>query len=140
VRNITNYLSIISYASKTFSLGGEWAEDLSALLRNVDTQMHHITSLLCLLSASLASGNPLPPILGLPEPFRLVRALEERDGGLKLDHLVEPGFMAFAVVQVAIGVMRDDLVRVIGMVEELVGRVEFRDERSFSGDLKVKMP
>jgi len=102
--------------------------------------MHQITSLLCLLSASLASGNPLPPILGLPEPFRLVRALEERDGGLKLDHLVESGFMAFAVVQVAVGVMWDDLVRVIGMVEELVGRVEFPDERSFSGDLNVKMP
>ncbi|RPB03301.1 hypothetical protein L873DRAFT_1731742 [Choiromyces venosus 120613-1] len=140
VRNITSYLSIISYASKTFSDGGEWAEDLSALLRNVDTQMHQITSLLCLLSASLASGNPLPPILSLPEPFRLARAMEERDGGVRLDHLVEPGFVAFAVVQVAVGVMRDDLVRVIGMVEELVGRVEFPDERSFSGDLKVKVP
>jgi len=103
VRNITNYLSIISHASKTFSVGGELAEDLSALLRNVNTQMHQITSLLCLLSASLASGNPLPPILGLPEPFRLVHALGERDGGLKLDHLVETGFMAFAVVQVAVG-------------------------------------
>jgi len=99
--------------------------------------MRQITSLLCLLSAILASGNPLPPILGLPEPLRLVRAL---DGGLKLDHLVEPGFMALAVAQVAVGVMREDLVRVIGMVEELVGRVEFPDERSFSGDLKVKMP
>ena len=88
----------------------------------------------------MASGNPLPPILSLQEPFRLVNALEERDGGLKLDHLVEPGFIAFAVVQVAIGVMRDDLIRVIGMVEELVGRVEFPDERSSSGDLKVKVP
>jgi len=119
-------------------MGGEWAEDLSTLLRNVDTQMHQITSLLCLQSASLASGNPLPPIFNLQEPFRLVRALEERDGGLKLDHLVEPGLMAF--VQVAIGVIRDDLIRVIGMVEELVGRVEFPDERSSSGDLKVKVP
>ncbi|PWW80177.1 hypothetical protein C7212DRAFT_273804 [Tuber magnatum] len=140
VRNITNYLSIISYASKTFAIGGEWADELSTLLRNVDTQMHQITSLLCLLSASLASGNPLPPILSLPEQFRLARAMEERDGGVKLDHLVEPGFVAFAVVQVAIGVMRDDLVRVIGMVEELVGRVEFPDESSFSGDLKMKVP
>jgi len=32
------------------------------------------------------------------------------------------------------------LFRFIEMVEELVGRVEFPDERSFSGDLKVKMP
>lgn len=101
--------------------------------------MHQITSLLCLLSASLASGNPLPPVLRLPESFRLVRAMEERDGGLKLDHLVEPGFMAFAVVQVAIGVMRDDLVRIIGMVEELVGKVVFPGEGSFSGDLKAKV-
>jgi len=60
-----------------------------------------------------------------------VRELEERDGGLKLNHLVEPGFMAFEVVQVAIGVMRDDLIQVIGMVEELVGRVEFPDEEFF---------
>ncbi|CAZ85468.1 unnamed protein product [Tuber melanosporum] len=140
VRNITSYLSIISYASRTFSMGGEWAEDLSTLLRNVDTQMDKITSLLCLLSASLASGNPLPPSLSLPAPFRLARAMEERDGGVRLDHLVEPGFVAFAVVQVAIGVMRDDLVRVIGMVEELVGRVEFPEERSSLDDLKVEVP
>ncbi|KAG0644219.1 hypothetical protein HOY80DRAFT_915441 [Tuber brumale] len=140
VRNITSYLSIISYASRTFSVGGEWAEDLSALLRNVDTQMDKITSLLCLLSASLASGGPLPPSLSLPEPFQLARAMEERDGGVRLDHLVEPGFVAFAVVQVAVGIMRDDLFRVIEVVEELVGRVEFPEETNSSVDLKIKVP
>lgn len=94
--SITNYLAIISYASRTFthqsSSSKAWVRDLSELLKTMDVRNHQVASLLCLLSTSIGNAQPLPPFLTIPEPFQLSKALEEKDPQiLGLDHLGEPG-------------------------------------------------
>lgn len=94
--SMTNYLAIISYASRTFahqsSSNQAWVRDLSELLKTMDLRQHQVASVLCLLSTSIGNAQPLPPFLTVPEPFQLSKALEEKDPEiLGFDHLGEPG-------------------------------------------------
>lgn len=104
-----NYLSLISYASQSWSKDGgalypntshaerrAWLDDLSALVDNIGPTSHQITSILTLLSASVRQGSSLPPHLELPQPYDLSRRLEALDKGI-LDsrHVEEPGYSAY---------------------------------------------
>jgi hypothetical protein len=136
--SIMNYMSLISYATQTWSTLAfphaesstpshrEWLEDLAVLLDEVGPTTHLFTSILALLSASVTQGSALPPYIQLPEPYGLSRRLEKLDKGiLDAKHVEEPGYSAYAVMQVASSLVTDDLKRLVEDVKSLVGEVDF---------------
>jgi hypothetical protein len=133
-----NYMSLISYATQTWSTlsfpnedsstpaHSAWLEDLAVLLNEIGPTTHSFTSILALLSASVTQGSALPPYMQLPEPYGLSRRLEKLDKGiLGSRHVEEPGYSAYAVMQVASSLLTDDLKRLVENVKSLVGEVDF---------------
>ncbi|KAH8668209.1 hypothetical protein BGZ60DRAFT_377054 [Tricladium varicosporioides] len=138
--NIMNYLSLISYATQSWSAkdGGKdypnniptarraWLHDLTLLVDKIGPTSHTVTSILSMLSASVRMGSALPPYMQLPEPYNLNKRLEALDSGiLDARHVEEPGYSAYAVMQVTSGLMMDDLRRLVDSVRELVGETDF---------------
>ena len=111
VQNISNYLSVMSYASDMLLSHLKdgisdsnllWVEDFKKLVYTARRMTHDVTSLLCLLSASIAGRQPLPPYLKAPRPYSFDRQLEEIDKNiLSIRHMYEPGFAAFSVLQIS---------------------------------------
>ena len=133
-----NYMSLISYATQTWSTPSfphsgsstpshhAWLEDLAVLLNEAGPTTHSFTSNLALLSASVTQGSALPPYMQLPKPYGLSRKLEKLDKGiLESRHMQEPGYSAYAVMQVASSLVTDDLKRLVEDVKSLVGEVDF---------------
>lgn len=112
-------MALIAYASR--SLDHEpsadratWIEDLSRLVGSVDTTSQDITSTLALLSAAITNGNALPPYLKAPKAYNLSTRLEELDPEiLSITHIAEPGYSAFAVMQIASTLVSDDMRKLI---------------------------
>lgn len=111
MQDILNFISLISYASKTFaemninqdddSSESVWLRDFRRLTRDANVTSREITTTLALLSASVASGQPLPPHLNAPESYSLSTRLEAMDRDiLSIRHMAEPGFAAFACMQI----------------------------------------
>jgi hypothetical protein len=137
--NIMNYLSLMSYTTQSWSADNgsaypntkpearrKWIHDLSVLIDNVSPTSHHITSTLSLLSASVKQGTALPPYIVLPQPYNLSQKLEALDKGiLDARHVEEPGYSAYAVMQVASSLVTDDLHRLVDHVKDLVGETDF---------------
>ena len=66
--------------------------------------------MLCLLSSSVSSGQPLPPYLKAPQPYGLSKKLETLDRDiLSVRHIAEPGYAAFAVMQVCSRAICNDI-------------------------------
>lgn len=87
-----------------------WLEDFAALLHSIGPTSQEFTSCLTLLSASLSNSLPLPPYLKLPPAYGLSTRMEAMDKDvLSVRHIQEPGYAAFAVMQVASSVIREDL-------------------------------
>ena len=87
-----------------------WIADFARLTRAIAPTTQAYTSTLALLSGALRNGHPLPPYLFLPEGYELSRRLEAMDSDvLSMRHVQEPGYAAFAVMQVASSLVRDDL-------------------------------
>lgn len=142
-----NFASLISYASATYSdmyknpaiapgssisaedrdaSQSQWLLDFRRLLRETNVTSREITTILTLMSASVASGQPLPPYLKAPEPYALSTHLESLDSNiLSIRHMAEPGFAAFAVMQIATTCIGDDLKALLADVKELVGELDF---------------
>ena len=73
--------------------------------------------MLSLLSASVANGHPLPPYLKAPQPYKLTEKLEALDADiLSISHIAEPGYAAFAVMQIASSLISDDLGKLVECV------------------------
>lgn len=104
----------------------QWLLDFRRLVHEAGGTSREITTLLTLLSASVASGQPLPPYLKPPEPYALSAKLEGLDSNiLSVRHMAEPGFAAFAVMQIATKCIGDDLKGLLKDVRELVGELDF---------------
>ena len=110
--SITNYTALVVYASNTFSEAGidqdddnssaQWYRDFRRIITSVNITSHEITSLLALLSSSITNGQPLPPYMATPEAYRLSVKMEAVDRDiLSLRHIAEPGYAAFAVMQIS---------------------------------------
>ena len=132
---MTRYLSLMTYATETWSKNlpnsrastkRTWLNDLSKLLEGISPTSHHLTSTLSLLSASVIQGTALPPYLQVPEPLPLDQILNGLDTGiLDSKHVEEPGYSAYAVLQVASTLLRDDVDHLVSLVRNLVGEVDF---------------
>jgi hypothetical protein len=137
--SIMGYLSLASYATQTWSKDhgsffpntspntrSAWLKDLTILIDQVGPVQHSITSILSLLSASVKQGSALPPYLQLPQPFNLSKRLAALDSGiLDARHVEEPGYSAYAVLQIASNLVTDDLERLVESVKHLVGETDF---------------
>jgi hypothetical protein len=120
--SIVNYLSLLGYASDTIVhlTDGEdpadtaWMHDFRRLVNTAKVTTHEVTSLLCLLSASITNRQPLPPYLKAPRPYGFARRLNELDSELlSLRHMAEPGFAAFAVLQISTRCIVGDMDRLL---------------------------
>ena len=114
-----------------------WKRDFATLIRKTTPSNLQHTSTLTLLSACLTQSTPLPPHLSVPRPFPdPADALERLDQDvLGVRHVFEPAYAAFAVVQVASGVVGDDLRKILDRVRGLVGEVDFGFEgKNWKGD------
>lgn len=124
ITSILNYLSLISYATKDLadSSSGNpsqkpWLKDLVALLKSINVTSQEITSILALLSASVSNGTSLPPYLRSPTSYELTEKLEALDADiLGINHIAEPGYAAFAVMQMASSLVNDDMGKLIKFV------------------------
>lgn len=129
VQNVLNYSGLIGFASRSFTVDGSdavWTAHFKQLLTSVDSTTHDITSILSMLSNSMSSGQALPPYLKLLEPYHLAAKLEEMDHDImSIEHITEPGYAAFAVVQVASRCIVDDINQLVTLVKKLVGELDF---------------
>lgn len=88
----------------------KWLHELRLLVASVQETSQEVASVLSVLSASVASGEPLPPLLRMPEPFRLMERLMQADPEIMATaHLAEPGYGAVAVIQLASRAVEADL-------------------------------
>lgn len=133
--SVTEYLTIISYASESFPTAhshSPWLSSFAASRSSASSSSHTITSLLALLSSSLLNTQPLPPYLRTPTDFRLSDELvSEGTHVLALENLNEPGFRAIAVIEVAQRCLVSSVDRIVELMKELVGEIDF--SVSYSG-------
>lgn len=121
MHSILTYLALIAYSSSHFSHDpasspdkASWLQDFARLVGRLRHTTQEVTSLLALLSSSVTNGNPLPPYLRAPPPYKLSQKLEEWDPDiLSVSHIAEPGYSAFAVMQIATSLVSDDLGKLI---------------------------
>ncbi|KAL8705714.1 MAG: hypothetical protein Q9201_001189 [Fulgogasparrea decipioides] len=132
-QNVLNYMALIAYASDILHNKDDgdrkkasWLKNFDRLMRSVNITYHELTSTLSLLSASVINGNSLPPYLKAPEPYSLSAKLEAIDADiLDISHVTEPGYAAFAVMQIASSLISDDIGKLISNIKSLVGEVDF---------------
>ncbi|KAI9837323.1 MAG: hypothetical protein M1819_000397 [Sarea resinae] len=134
VQKILNYMALMAYSSAAFSrthsspdtAETEWIDDFSRVVDSVQVTTHAVTSTLCLLSNSVLNGQPLPPYLQPPRAYELSQRLEAIDREiLSVKHVAEPGYAAFAVMQVASGLVVWEVEKLARHVKALVGVVDF---------------
>lgn len=103
-----------------------WLTDLTSLVDIVNPTSHQIISVLSLLAASVRDGTPLPPYMAIPQPYNLNQRLEALDKGiLDARHMQDLGYSTYAVLQVASGMLVDDLAKMMDDVRDLVGETDF---------------
>jgi hypothetical protein len=135
-----SYLSLVGYATQSWSTKTDhlksepsnpatrraWLNDLTQLIDRIGPTSHSLTSALILLSHSVTQGSPLPPYLGVQKAFDLTKSLEALDSGiLDARHVEEPGYSAFAVMQVGNSLINYDLQKLMEAIKELVGETDF---------------
>jgi hypothetical protein len=93
---------------------GEWLRQLSSVIESTNFNSHHITSLLCHLSAAVSTGTALPPYLSPPEPFPLGRKLRTLNSALmERKNVQDPAFSAFASLEVLSSMVNKNLAELI---------------------------
>ncbi|KAF2225664.1 hypothetical protein BDZ85DRAFT_272383 [Elsinoe ampelina] len=147
VQSIFNFIALVVHASQTFAdmcdtssvppdapsptpanldSATEWLHDFRALVDDANVSSRECTTLLSLLSASVTSGNPLPPYLRAPQAYSLAARLDAMDRDiLSIRHVAEPGFAAFACVQIGTKCIEDDVRALLRDVRTLVGEMDF---------------
>lgn len=140
--SILRFTGITAYVTKTFkelpdnahpdstdSNGdskGSWMKDFKDLVASLELTSHNVTSLLAILSSAIGSGKPLPPYLKSPERFHIGQMLTTLDSEiLSTQHVCEPGYSAYAVIQVSTTMLAEDLADLLADAKRLVGEADF---------------
>ncbi|KAK6366860.1 hypothetical protein LTS17_010411 [Exophiala oligosperma] len=137
-QNILRFTGITAYVTKTLQElpdnahpgSGDarvsWTKDFNALLASLDLASHHVTSLLAILSSAIGSGKPLPPYLEAPERLHIGKMLTTLDSEiLNTQHVCEPGYSVYAVIQVSMTMLEEDLAGLLANAKRLVGEANF---------------
>lgn len=94
-----------------------WVRDLGCLLSSINVTSQQTTSVLSLLASSIANGVPLPPYIKPPSAYELSEKLEAMDPDiLSINHMLEPGFSAFAVTQLTSTMISSDMIKLVELV------------------------
>jgi hypothetical protein len=130
MQNLFNYMTLISYSSMSFTEDSddqtEWLQGFRRFIGDLNITSHEITSTLCLASASVTNSQPLPPYLKLPRPFDIGVRMETVDPEIiSVSHISQPCYAAFAVLEIASTLITEEMGRVVRLVKELVGEVDF---------------
>jgi hypothetical protein len=124
-------MSLIGYASMTYREEDSpehspWSDHFRELMGQIRPTSHEVVMVLTLLSGAMRDGKPLPPYLPTPPPYALSERLEAIDSSiLSIRHVNEPGYAAFAVMQLAARCIGVDVERLMKSVKELVGVLDF---------------
>jgi hypothetical protein len=106
---------------------GTWLRDFRSLISSLELTSHSVTSLLAIISGSITSGRPLPPYLKAPEHYHIGEMLSSMDAEiLSMKNVTEPGYSAFAVMQVCTTMLSEDLADLLRETKKLVGEAEFQ--------------
>jgi hypothetical protein len=104
-----------------------WLTDFRQLIASLRLTSESATSLLTIVSSAISTGKPLPPYLRVPGALQLSQRLERLDKDiLNTRHVFEPGYAAFAVMNVATTMLADDLEGLLRETKKLVGEMNFR--------------
>lgn len=138
MQSALNFMALISIASEEFSRlqtangdddgqnGSKWLANFRRIIGEAHVTSEQVTGLLSVLSASILSATPLPPYLRVPEHYQLSKRLDDIDEDiLNVRHIAEPGYSAFAVIQVGTRCVINDLRSILSAVKELVGELDF---------------
>jgi hypothetical protein len=142
---------MISYVTETFGdfptedhrqvTSDSWMKDFKQLIASLQLTSQNVTSILSIVAAAISTGKPLPPYLKAPQPIRLSQLLESMDADiLSPRHVLEPGYAAFGVMQVATTMLADDLEGLLEETKNLVGEVKFGIEAPVSRDVENASP
>ena len=105
---------------------GTWLKDFEDLISNLELTSHSVTSLLAIISGAIVIGKPLPPYLKAPDRYHIGERLSSMDSDiLNTKHVCEPGYSAFAVMQVSTTMLAEDLAGLLAETKKLVGEAEF---------------
>ncbi len=86
------------------------------------------TTLLAIISSAISSSKPLPPYLKAPDPYDISEMLSDLDGDiLSTKYVCEPGYAAFAVMQLSTTKLVDELAGLLVYTKMLVGEADFDD-------------
>jgi hypothetical protein len=103
-----------------------WLTDFRQLIASLQLTSQSATSLLTIVSSAISTGKPLPPYLKAPDAMQLSQRLEGLDKDiLNTKNVFEPGYAAFAVMQVATTMLADDLEGLLRETKKLVGEMDF---------------
>ncbi|KAH9844572.1 Aromatic acid exporter family member 2 [Teratosphaeria destructans] len=137
LQSTLNFMSLVSLASADFEdlhqmdrtdkeHSSRWLRDFRNIVSEAHITSEQVTTLLSLLSSSVMNGQPVPPYLHVPEPFQLAQRMDQIDQDiLSVRHIAEPGYAAFAVMQIGTRCVIDDLGKILAAVQELVGVLDF---------------
>jgi len=146
LQSLFNYMALINFSSQAFVTGesgagekgasdvgrqqaqdeSEWLADFRRLTAKTRVTSRELTSTLCLVAASMANAQPLPPYVRVPPPIHLADQLAVIDPQiLSVQHINEPCYAAFAVLEIASVLIMQETAGVLGKVKELVGEVDF---------------
>ncbi|KAF1988771.1 hypothetical protein K402DRAFT_419123 [Aulographum hederae CBS 113979] len=146
---ILSHMNLVTYAisnkSTTTSVPNSpfpaieksWLRSLSKLFGSADFSSHNISALLTVFSAAVMNGQPLPPFITPPRPYALARQIQNMDPELlSPKHALDPGYSAYAVIEVSYSMIAESLGRLHGLVRELMGEVEFGFQKKKLGSGK----
>ncbi|KAK6600501.1 hypothetical protein H4I96_07827 [Botrytis cinerea] len=138
--NLLDLISLLSYSTQVWEVSGVtkycfahspenamWLSDLSKLIEPINPIEEGITSILCQLSAAVSTGRALPPHMRTKTPYRLSERLRTLDPEiLHLDHMLEPGYSAHAVMEIISSMATYKIDRLVSTVEDLVGVISWK--------------
>ncbi len=103
-----------------------WLSDFNHIVGSLQLTFQEVTTLLSMMSGAISTGKPLPPFLKVQKTYDLGLLLEGLDTDiLSTRHVCEPGYSAFAVMQIATTMVVEDLNGLLSETKKLVGEVDF---------------
>lgn len=134
---VTETFRMLPSGKNTQNTPKSWLKDFRGLIVSLQLTSEEVTSLLCIVAAAISTGKPIPPYLKAPRSIQLRQLLGSMDNDiLSTRHVLEPGYSAFAVMQVSSTMLRDDLEGLLEEAKNLVGESKFNVGGTIVEDLE----